>query len=155
MADEAEIHDNKLIGETYISSRAQTEQRPLRIASKVIDSEGLHYVAGKKEVVLRCTESGRTEIAAKLLEDNRGLTVATLQAFNGNTGNPRRNPSATAFTRLTSRLFTAVCSDDKKSLDFAEVRWQHLVGNNQRDVKVHARPVHLGRHRRLGSNEEL
>lgn len=61
----------------------------MRIASKVIDSEGLHYATVKKEVVLRRTESGRTEIVAKFMEDSRGLTVVTLQAFNGNTGNPQ------------------------------------------------------------------
>ena len=89
MRDEAEIHNNKLTGKTYISPRVKTEQGPLRIASKVIDSEGLHYATVKKEVVLRRTESGRTEIIAKFMEDGRGLTVVTLQAFNGNTGNPQ------------------------------------------------------------------
>jgi hypothetical protein len=89
MRDEAEIHNNKLTGKTYISPRVQTQQGPLRIASKVIDSEGLHYATVKKEVVLRRTESGRTEIIAKFMEDSRGLTVVTLQAFNGNTGNPQ------------------------------------------------------------------
>lgn len=89
MRDEAKIHNNKLTGKTYISPRVKTEQGPLRLASKVIDSEGLHYATVKKEVVLRRTESGRTEIIAKFMEDGRGLTVVTLQAFNGNTGNPQ------------------------------------------------------------------
>lgn len=90
MPDDFDIHSNKLVGKTYISPRVNTEHGPLRIASKVIDSEGLHYATVKKEMVLRRTESGRTEIIAKFLEDGRGLTVVTLQAFNGNTGNPQK-----------------------------------------------------------------
>lgn len=89
MPDDFDIHKNKLPGKTYISPRVTTEQGPLRIASKVVDSEGLHYAKLKKEVVLRRTEAGRTEIIAKFLEDSRGLTVVTLQAFNGTTGSPQ------------------------------------------------------------------
>lgn len=108
MRDEAEIHNNKLTGKTYISPRVKTEQGPLRIASKVIDSEGLHYATVKKEVVLRRTESGRTEIIAKFMEDSRGLTVVTLQAFNGNTGNPQNTH------------FSFVASEIPKLLTFFE-----------------------------------
>ena len=89
MHDDAEIHRNKLPGKTYISLRIDTMQGPLRIASKVVDSEGLHFVKVKDEVVLRRTLKGRTEIIAKFLEDDRQLTVVTLQAFNGNTGTPQ------------------------------------------------------------------
>lgn len=88
MYDEAEIHKNKLPGKTYISPRVSTRDGPLRIASKIIDSEGLHFAKVKEEIVLRRTETGRTEIIAKFLEDGRGLTVVTIQSFNGNTGNP-------------------------------------------------------------------
>ena len=73
MYDEAEIHKNKLPNKTYISSRVDTIQGPLRIASKVIDSEGLHYAKVKDEVVLRRTQTGRTEIVVKFLEDDRQL----------------------------------------------------------------------------------
>ena len=43
MEDEAEIHRNKLPGKTYISPAVQIPDGALRIASKVIDSEGLHF----------------------------------------------------------------------------------------------------------------
>ncbi len=89
MPDEAEIHRNKLPGKTYLSPRVETMQGPLRIASKVIDSEGLHFAKVKDEVVLRRTRSGRTEIIAKFLEDDRQVTIITLQAFNGTTGSPQ------------------------------------------------------------------
>ena len=88
MHDESEIHKNKLTGKTYISPQVATRDGALRIASKVIDSEGLHFVKVKDEVVLRRTETGRIEIVAKFLEDSRDLTVLTIQSFNGNTGNP-------------------------------------------------------------------
>lgn len=89
MRDEEEIHKKKLTGKTYISPRIQTANGPLRIASKVLDSEGLEFAKVKSEVVLRRTPTGRTEIIAKFLEDDRQLTVVTLQAFNGNTGFPQ------------------------------------------------------------------
>lgn len=89
MPDEAEIHRKKRTGKTYISPRVDTAGGPLRIASKVLDSEGLDFAKVKNEVVLRRTPTGRTEIIAKFLEDDRQLTVVTLQAFNGNTGAPQ------------------------------------------------------------------
>lgn len=88
MDNEAEIHKHKVVGKTYISPVIQTLNGPLRIASKVIDSEGLHYAKVKDEVVLRRTDTGRTEIRAKFLETDRKLKVVTIQSFNGNTGSP-------------------------------------------------------------------
>lgn len=90
MPDEEEIHRNKLTNKTYISPQVPTLDGPLRIASKVIDSDGAYYAKVKKEIVLRRTPSARTEIVAKFLEDDRKLTVLTLQAFNGNTGTPHK-----------------------------------------------------------------
>ena len=88
MYDEYEIHKNKLTGKTYISPQVATRDGALRIASKVIDSEGLQFAKVKDKIVLRRTETGRIEIVAKFMEDSRGLTVLTIQSFNGNTGNP-------------------------------------------------------------------
>lgn len=119
MSDEAEIHNNKLTGKTYISPRVKTEQGPLRIASKVIDSEGLHYATVKKEVVLRRTESGRTEIIAKFMEDSRGLTVVTIQAFNGNTGTPQKTHFSFVAGEIPKLLtfFENIAAVDFKSAD--------------------------------------
>lgn len=91
MDDEEKVHRNKLPSKTYISSRIYIdEHEALRIASKVIDSDGLHYAMVKKEVLLRRTEKGRTEIKARFLESSRDLRVVTIQAFNGQTGAPHR-----------------------------------------------------------------
>ena len=43
MTDEAEIHANKRTDKTYVSPRIPTIRGALRIASKVIDSEGMHF----------------------------------------------------------------------------------------------------------------
>lgn len=88
MVDEAEIFSNKLTDKTYISSVVPTKEGMLRIASKVIDSEGLHFAKVKDEIVLRHTANGRTEIKAKFLETDRRLSVLTIQSFNGQTGKP-------------------------------------------------------------------
>ncbi|MCP3718953.1 hypothetical protein [Paraburkholderia sp. CNPSo 3281] len=91
MDDEDQIHQNKLPGKTYISPRIYIDaHEAVRIASKVIDSDGLHYATVKKEVLLRRTEKGRTEIVAKFLESTRDLRVLTIQAFNGQTGTPHK-----------------------------------------------------------------
>ena len=91
MDDEEQIHRNKLPNKTYISPRIYIdEHEAVRIASKVIDSDGLYYATVKKEIVLRRTEKGRTEIIAKFLESTRGLRVLTIQAFNGQTGAPHK-----------------------------------------------------------------
>lgn len=88
MEDEVEIHRNKLPGKTYISPAVQIPDGALRIASKVVDSEGLHFARVKNDVVLRHTVSGRTEIVAKFLESDRQLRVVTLQAFTPKSGVP-------------------------------------------------------------------
>lgn len=104
MDDEAEIHRKKKVGKTYISSAVTTIDGPLRIASKVIDSEGLYYAKVKKEVVLRRTENARTEIIAKFLESDRELTVVTLQAFGGQTGNPHHTHFSFVGSEITTLL---------------------------------------------------
>lgn len=104
MDDEAEIHRKKKVGKTYISSAVTTIDGPLRIASKVIDSDGLYYAKVKKEVVLRRTENARTEIIAKFLESDRELTVVTLQAFGGQTGNPHHTHFSFVGSEITTLL---------------------------------------------------
>ena len=91
MTDEAEFHQNKLASKTYISRRIVTESGTrLRIASKVMDSSGYQYVKEKNELVVRRTPTGRKQIVAKFLEDDKGLHVVTIQSFNGNTGAPHK-----------------------------------------------------------------
>lgn len=59
----------------------------LRILSKVVDgSEGLRFAEVKGEAVLRVTSSGRYEIKATILEDNRCIRTLTIQKFSSTTG---------------------------------------------------------------------
>lgn len=129
MADDEEIYRNKLTGKSYISPQIPTMNGPLRIASKVIDSEGAYYVKVKKEVVLRRTPTARIEIVAKFLEDDRGLTVLTLQQFNGNNGQPHRTN------------FSFVGDEIPKLLgflnDIAEVEFKHSGAVNITDSELH------------------
>lgn len=89
MDDEFEIHKNKLTNKTYISPQVDdVVLGPIRIASKVIDSEGAHYEQVMQKIVLRRSPTGRVEIVAKFVEVDRQLSVVTIQQFNGNTGVP-------------------------------------------------------------------
>lgn len=129
MADDEEIYRNKLTGKSYISPQIPTMNGPLRIASKVIDSEGAYYAKVKKEIVLRRTPTARTEIVAKFLEDDRGLTVLTLQQFNGNNGQPHRTN------------FSFVGGEIPKLLgflnDIAAVEFKHSGAVNITDTELH------------------
>lgn len=128
MADEEEIHRNKLTNKTYISPQVPTLDGPLRIASKVIDSEGAYYAKVKKEIVLRRTSSARIEIVAKFLEDDRKLTVLTIQQFNGNNGQPHRTN------------FSFIGSEIPRLLgfihDIAEVEFKHSGAVNITDADL-------------------
>jgi hypothetical protein len=128
MADEEEIHRNKLPKKTYISPHVPTLEGPLRIASKVIDSEGAYYAKVKKEIVLRRTPSARIEIVAKFLEDDRKLTVLTIQQFNGNNGQPHRTN------------FSFIGSEIPRLLgfihDIAEVEFKHSGAVNITDADL-------------------
>jgi hypothetical protein len=82
-----DYHQNKKTGKTYVSRRVDGG---LRIASKVIDSDGLiHEVVLKDEVVLRKTRGGRQEIVAKFYEGVRRLHVVTIQRWNTLKGIPQ------------------------------------------------------------------
>lgn len=129
MADEADIHRNKLPGKTYISPRVDAAQGSLRIASKVVDSEGLQFAHVKDEVVLRRTPTGRTEIVAKFLEDNRQLTVVTVQAFNGNTGAPHKTHFSFVGAAIP-KLLTFF-----KHIAEVEFKDEHKVNVNDADLR--------------------
>lgn len=100
--NEEAIHRNKKIDKTYISRPIESsspkpdgkggvikEIRNIRIVSKVVDAkEEFYYAKDKDELILRKTSGGRFEIKAKLVEDNRGLFVLTLQRFTTATEKP-------------------------------------------------------------------
>jgi len=86
-----EFHRNKRPGKTYVSRRFGGDQR---IASKVVDSDGVFYEAVlRDEVVLRVTPRRRQEIVAKFFENDAELRVVTFQRWNVEKGVPREKVS--------------------------------------------------------------
>jgi len=72
-------------GKTYVSPRLPAfgkTERTIRIASKLIESDGgYEYAKEKDEVVLRHKEGAATYISAKFFEDNRNLSVLSIHKF--------------------------------------------------------------------------
>jgi hypothetical protein len=74
-----------------VNGEIQEVIRPLRIISKVIDSqEGHQFIKDGKEISLRITPGGRQEIKAKFYEDTRGITTLTIQKYTTETGIPHQ-----------------------------------------------------------------
>ena len=119
LPDEEEIFRNKRSDKTYISRALPAIGGLLRIASKVFDSEGLHYAVEKKELILRTTPTRRKEIVAKFFEDKRNLQVVTIQAFNGETGKPQRTNFSFVGSEISKLLafFQDIATIDLKSAD--------------------------------------
>ena len=66
-------------------------ERPIRILSKVIDSEEDHqFIKDGKELVLRITPGRRQEIVAKFFEGNRQIFVLQIQKYTKKTGVPHK-----------------------------------------------------------------
>ena len=141
MPDEEEIHRKKRTGKTYISPRIDTAEGPLRIASKVLDSEGLEFAKVRNQVVLRRTPTGRTEIVAKFLEDDRQLTVVTLQAFNGNTGYPQNTRFSFVGKEIPALLtffenIAAVQFDDGEKVNITDEELRKLVLSKEQATRL-------------------
>jgi hypothetical protein len=137
MTDEAEFHQNKLALKSYISRRIVTDGgTKLRIASKVMDSPGYQYAKEKDELVLRRTPTGRKEIVAKFLEDDRGLNVLTIQSFNGKTGAPHRTyfsfvgPEIKALLTFFENIASVELEDSAK-VNISDVELRRLVISRQ------------------------
>lgn len=92
--DDMKYFTNKQVGKTYVSKRINnptSPESPLRIASKVIDTqERYHEAQLKDEVVLRLTPTERHEVVAKFWETSRNFQVLTIQRWSKKTGFPVR-----------------------------------------------------------------
>jgi hypothetical protein len=90
---------NKRTDRTYISKQFQSadifgieKPRPMRILSKVIDSEEPYeFVQVKKEVVLRLTPSKRQEVKVIFYDDTREVKHITIQRFTVEGGKPHKH----------------------------------------------------------------
>ncbi len=96
MSDEFEYYKNKKPSKTYVSKRISLasfdqQPRPIRIASKVLDSPQTYSVVLERgSHVIRLTGAGRQEIVAKFYEDSRGILSLIIQRFTTTTGKPHK-----------------------------------------------------------------
>lgn len=89
MEDERSIHLSKRTDKTYVSPRIDGRGVPIRIASKVFETnEPAHFATERGELVIRIGSKSRQEIVAKFHEDNRGVYLLTFQKWNADTGKP-------------------------------------------------------------------
>jgi Domain of unknown function (DUF4263) len=98
----------------------------LRIASHVLaGTEGLQFALVKGEVVLRTTSSGRFQIKATFLEDDRSINVLTIQRYSQN--------------RPLERSFSFVGSEIDTLLEFVSgIRTVALEHEGKLHVSDHA-----------------
>ena len=87
--DEREAFFNRRTDKTIISKRFKdilTGQQ-LRIASHVVEGQpGLKFATVEAETVLRQTPTGRYQIKAAFLEDDRSIRTLTIQKYSSKTG---------------------------------------------------------------------
>lgn len=83
-------YENPIEGKTYISpSLTQFDERKIRIASKVIDSEDTFaFGTIKGEVVIRHKENARSYIKATFFEDTKKMKVLNIQGYSVATDKP-------------------------------------------------------------------
>lgn len=82
---------NRTIKKDDLTGKIQEIERPIRIVSKVIDSEEDHeFIKDGKQISLRITPGGRQEIVAKFYEDNRGIFVLQVQKYTKDSGVPHK-----------------------------------------------------------------
>src|SRR5690349_10213262 len=102
--DEPSDHDyfkNKRTDKIYLSRAIENRQtiniggitkelsRQIRIVSKVLDAQNEHtFIRNGKEVSLRISPGSRIEIKATFFQDNRNISVLTIQKYSGVTGLP-------------------------------------------------------------------
>lgn len=106
------IHFNKLPRKIYVSRNFP--DRPgvpkMRYVSQVTDQdEGLAFATIKDEVVLQTTPSGRVEVRAKVIEDDRRVVSLLIQKFDATSGPSKRqyfNLQPHALSKLIALLET-------------------------------------------------
>ena len=85
-------YENPKPGKTYISPSLKAfgqQDRQVRIASKLIEQpETYAYAKVKEELVIRHKEGAKTNIKATFFEDNRRISVLTIQGYTLATDKP-------------------------------------------------------------------
>ncbi len=85
-------YQNPHPGKTYISPSLPSfadPNRKIRIATKLLEQPDIYaYALEKGELVLRHKEDAKTTITAKFFEDNRGISVLSIQRYTIETAKP-------------------------------------------------------------------
>lgn len=98
---------NKKPDKTYVSKRlrSRADERPMRIASKVIDAElDVGDIQKIGEQVLRVTPGQREEIVASFYEDDRSLQILKLQRYFKLSGMPFKSHFAFTGSEIDTLL---------------------------------------------------
>jgi len=103
IVDEITYFNGKVPDKTYVSKRLESKDRelingeivekiiPIRIASKVIDSDySYEFIKELDETKLRVTSWWRQEITAKFLEEDKGVFLLQIQKFTVKNGMPHK-----------------------------------------------------------------
>lgn len=114
-------------GITYVSPRLPAfhdKERPIRIATRAnAQSSGYDYGSEKGEVVLRRKNDAATCIKAKFLEDDKKLTVLTIQKFRQETN----EPYGTGFSFIGEEIERLIeFIDQIRSIDLGDGRPRRL-----------------------------
>jgi len=101
-------YENPKPGKTYISPSLPAfgqRDRKVRIASKVIESPS-SYAFGtvKDEVVIRKKEEAKNHITAKFFEDDRGISVLSIQGYSVATDKPHNASFSFIGNEITTLL---------------------------------------------------
>ncbi|TBD66739.1 DUF4263 domain-containing protein [Rhizobium ruizarguesonis] len=116
---------------TYVgSSFVSFEGRRMRIANKVVDGKGgFEFATVKNETVLRETNSGRFQIKATFIEDDRSFRTVTIQRFSQN------GAQKTHFTFLPDEVGKLLkFLSDVKRMNFANAGSVNLTDNDLEDL---------------------
>jgi len=133
-----------------VSSRQEKkDQKSFRIASKVVNTdESQHFALKKDEVTVRLTPGHKFEIKATFTEDDRKISVLTLQRYDGLTGTPQR----VYFSFLPREIDTLLeFVTNIKLLNFPDSSGINLTDDELK--KLIASPTQV--RRLIANNEEL
>jgi hypothetical protein len=132
--DERKMFFERRTDKTIISKRFPSgpSGQMLRIASHIIQGQpGLKFATVKDEMVLRQTPSGRYEIKATFVEDDRSVRTLTIQRYSNKTG-PLEHQHFTFVGSEVETLLNFVAG--VKSVPFDGSAKVHLTDDVLRDI---------------------
>ena len=133
-------YENPKVGKTYISPRLSAfgqQDRAVRIASKVIESPDVYAFAKvKDETVLRHKEGAKSHIKATFFEDDRHISVLTIQGYTLATDKPHNASFSFIGSEIGKLLefisnIQAVTFASRGSMNISDEELRRLVLSNQ------------------------